>query len=239
MVPLHQSGDFMKATRRRRLQPNDPKASAARERVLTIIDAIPPEDLVAAIKRAPSLRGMILGYVAEEMFEKHVPQRYPQITAGHIEKHDDHDRTVNKSDRTLTFNGRRYGVQLKSMQTNTIALEIESGRLQATVQNDASDARGVVLSDGSVLVTTCYRRGDYDVLAVPLFPFTGSWEYAYKRNLDCRASTSKKYSSFQAAQLLATSEIITWPLSEGWTTNLLDLLDDGIGSPLVAPGLVA
>ena len=58
--------------RRGKYDKDDPEAKAARDRVVTIIDSVPPEDLVMSIKRAPSLRGMILGYIAEEMFEKYV-----------------------------------------------------------------------------------------------------------------------------------------------------------------------
>lgn len=213
-----------KTSRRNRIR-DDEDAIAARARVSTIIDAIPPEDLVAAIKRAPSLRGMILGYIAEMMFEKYVPATYPVILSEHIEHHDDHDRTANKADRTITYNGKRYGVQLKSLQTNSIARDIASGLLVADVQNDASDRRVVMLPNGESIETTCYKRGDYDVLAVPLFPFSGEWRFAYKRNLDCRPTTSKKYTPEQALYLLSTTEKITWPLTEGWTTNLLAVLD--------------
>lgn len=48
------------------------EAMAARAMAATVVDAIDPLDLVNAIKRKASLRGMIAGYVAEEMFEKHV-----------------------------------------------------------------------------------------------------------------------------------------------------------------------
>ncbi len=213
-------------------------AQTARDRVMTMIDAIPPEDLVASIKRAPSLRGMILGYIAEEMFEKHLPERYHMILSEHIEAHDDHDRKVNKSDRTVTYGGRRYGIQLKSLQTASICMNIAGGYLQAVIQNDASDRRDVRLADGSIITTTCYVRGEYDILAAPLFPFTGTWDFAYKRNEDCRASSSNKYTAFQASQLLATTENITWPLTDDWHTNLIDLLDDRSGSPVAAPDVI-
>lgn len=161
-----------------------------------MIDAIEPEHLVASIKRAPSLRGMILGYIAEQMFEIHVPDRYNLILAEHIAHHDDHDRTANKSDRTITFAGRTYGVQLKSIQTNSITRNLTSGLIEACVQNDASDRRDVVLEDGRTITTTCYLRGEYDILAVPLFPFTGKWDFAYKLNSNCAASTSRKYDAY-------------------------------------------
>jgi len=194
---------------------------------MMIIDSIPPEDLVMSIKRAPSLRGMILGYIAEEMFEKYVPATYGYIAADDIKKHDDHDRLFNKSDRTIRRDGRVYRVQIKSVQTNSIKRNCENGLLQADVQNDASDSRTVRLPSGRSVITTCYARGDYDILAVPLFPFTGAWNYAYKRNIDCRSTTSKKYSVEDSAFLLATTEIITWPLTDAWTMNLGDLLVGG------------
>jgi hypothetical protein len=210
---------------------DDPEAKAARDRVVTIIDSVSPEDLVMSIKRAPSLRGMILGYIAEEMFEKYVPQKYGFISSSDIEKHDDHNRAFNKSDRTIRVGSRLYRIQLKSVQTNSIRRNLETGLLQADVQNDASDSRMIQLPSGKPVVTTCYARGDYDILAVPLFPFTGDWSYAYKRNIDCRSTSSEKYSAEDAAFLLATTEVITWPLTESWTANLGDLLNGSIGLP--------
>jgi len=215
--------------RRGKYNKDDQEAIDARNRVITIIDSVSPEDLVTSIKRAPSLRGMILGYIAEEMFEKYVPQTYDFINSNDIEAHDDHDRRFNKSDRTIRVNQRLYRIQLKSIQTNSIKRNMETGLLQADVQNDASDSRSILLPTGNNVITTCYAKGDYDILAVPLFPFTGEWVYAYKRNIDCRPTTSKKYSTEDSEYLLSTTEIITWPLTEEWHSNLSDLLDDKIG----------
>jgi hypothetical protein len=205
-------------------------AVAARARVAGVIDSVDPVELVQSIKRAPSLRGMILGYIAEEMFEKHVlggDSRFSEVI-----KHDDHDRTQNKSDRTFCFRERTYTVQLKSIQTNSIAWSNERGRLEADVQNDASDRRKVTLPNGRSVETTNYVIGDFDILAVPLFPFTGTWEYAYKRNRDCRVSTSSKYEAQDRQFLLSTTETITWPLDPDWVTDLTVLLDDTLGEPL-------
>lgn len=214
---------------RRKYDKDDSEAIKARDRVITIIDSVPPEDLVMSIKRAPSLRGMILGYIAEEMFEKYVPEKYGFISSESIEKHDDHDRKFNKSDRTIRVNNRLYRIQLKSIQTNSIKRNLETGLLQADVQNDASDARAITMHDGAKIITTCYARGDYDILAVPLFPFTGNWQYAYKRNIDCRSTNSKKYDDKYKPFLLSTTETITWPLSDEWHSDLSDILDDNIG----------
>jgi len=93
----------------------------ARNRVSQIIDEVPAQDLVNSIKRAPSLRGMILGYIAEEMFEKHILE--PMDHFNDIVKHDDHDRSKNQSDRDFTYKGKLFSVQLKSIQTNSITYD--------------------------------------------------------------------------------------------------------------------
>lgn len=204
-----------------------------------MIDAVDPDYLVACIKQAPSLRGMILGYVAELMFERHIPESYTMISAEHIRFHDDHNRKENKSDRTIAYKGREYGIPLKSIQTNSIARNLDSGLLEGDVQNDASDRREIILGDGSLVNTTCYLRGEYDILAVPLFPFTGDWTFAYKRNEDCATSQHAKYTPFQQNALLATVERICWPLSAVWRTNLIDLLTPNSGSPIGRPDVLS
>lgn len=216
-----------KTPRRLKTDRDHPDAVQARARVSQIIDSVTPEELVEAIKRAPSLRGMILGYIAEEMFEKHVLHKIRG--ASDVRKHDDHDRSVNKSDRDFVYRGRRYSIQLKSIQTNSIKYRSDSGRLEADVQNDGSDRRTVHLPNGHSLETTNYVIGDYDILAVPLFPFTGNWTFAYKRNRDCRLTTSSKYAEGDRKYLLSTMERISYPLSSDWTDDLLTLLDRSLG----------
>jgi hypothetical protein len=200
-------------------------AIEARARVTTIIDQVSPEDLVNSIKRAPSLRGMILGYIAEEMFQRHILEPLTEIEG--ITKHDDHDRTKNKSDRSFTYKGKTYSVQLKSLQTNSITYDLEKERLEATVQNDASDSRKITLPSGKEIITTCYVRGEYDILAASLFPFTGTWAFAYKWNVECRSSSFKGYDEEDRRQLLASTEKIYWPLDNTWATDLIGMLEAG------------
>jgi hypothetical protein len=192
-------------------------ATQARLRVETIIDAIPPEDLVLAIKRAPSLRGMILGYIAEEMFARHVLE---DNAFSDVRRHDDHDRNNNKADRDFVFEGKRVGVQLKSIQTNSICWREDFNCLYGQVQNDGSDKRDVKLPNGEVVSTTNYKVGDYDILAVPLFPFTGTWDYGYLLNRDCRKTTSNRYTEIQQSYLLSTMEEIYFPIKTPWFSDI-------------------
>jgi hypothetical protein len=97
----------------------------------------------------------------------------------------------------------------------------------ADVQNDASDRRTIKLPNGSEIETTAYQAGQYDVLAVLLFPFTGTWEYAYMWNKDCKRSRYKKYAEQDREYLLSTVEKITFPLQAPRVSSLDELLDAG------------
>lgn len=194
-------------------------AVAARNRVPLIIDSINPSDLAVAIKNSPSLRGMILGYIAEVQFEQQVLRKIPQLSR--IKEFDDHNRAENKADRAFTYKGREILVQLKSIQTTSIKWVKTENCLIADVQNDGSDKRDVKLPNGNIVSTTNYKIGDYDILAVPLFPYTQNWDFAYKLNRNCRFTTSKKYTEEDSQYLLATTEKLKYPLTDDWSTDLL------------------
>jgi hypothetical protein len=188
---------------------------------------IQTDALVQLIVDNPSLRGMVYGYVAEAAFTTF-------LDSLGIRKHfkpDDHKKT--KSDRTIDHKGKRYTIQLKSLQTNALK-EIGPGRFTGKVQNDASDRRKIELPDGETIETTCYRIGEYDVLGVSLQPFTETWRFAFKKNKDLKRSTYRKYPVATQQMLLATLEDISFPLSDDWTEDLLSLLDDAeLGTPIV------
>jgi len=78
MVCINLPGAIVLVARNRKNKQHQ-LAVEARERVATIIDQVPAGDLVNSIKRAPSLRGMILGYIAEEMFQRHILEPLSQI----------------------------------------------------------------------------------------------------------------------------------------------------------------
>ena len=209
--------------RRTKYDKEHPQVIEAKARVPSIIDSIDPADLALAIKNSPSLRGMIMGYIAEVKFEKEVLEKIPEITD--IREFDDHNRAENKSDRAFRYNSRVFGVQLKSIQTNSIKWSNDSSVLIADIQNDGSDKRIVALPNGNSVNTTNYRKGDYEILAVPLFPYTNDWSFAYKLNRDCRTTASPKYSEEDRQYLLATTERISFPLSSDWETDLLEICD--------------
>lgn len=204
----------------------------ARKRVENIIDEITPQELVTAVKKAPSLRGMIMGYISELKFFSYVQN----FNVEGLYRPDDHNREENKADLCFDYKGIRVRVQLKSIQTNSIKRAEEDGKIYATVQNDASDRRTIELPTGETVETTNYKVGDYDVLAVPLYPFCGKWEFAYLLNAECRHTTSRKYTDTQKQYLLATTEKITFPLSPPWTEDLAEILERYISNKKAEDG---
>lgn len=166
---------------------------------------ITPEELTEVVDNNPSLRGMILGYLAELKLEKTwlVGDEFSTVM-----KHDDHDRDK-KGDRVVWYKGREFIFESKSLQTATIR-ETEEG-LTGKVQVDASDRREVELPDGSKIQTTCLLKGEFDILAVNLFAFEEKWRFVFAKNSDLPPSRYKKYTRYQRLNLLATLVDVHWP----------------------------
>lgn len=179
------------------------------------------DELTGIIDQNPSLRGFLLGYVGEYKLQQ-VFHAHSEITS--VVKPDDHSRAQGeKSDLIVTYRGRPFSVEVKSLQTNSIH-RISHDNFLGKVQVDASDKRPIRMQDGSLLETTCLLRGEFDLLAVSLFQFRERWEYAFALNRDLPSSRSSKYTPTQRSQLLATSIEISLPLRPPFASDPLELL---------------
>lgn len=77
----------------------------------------------SVVRDNPSLRGMILGYVAErKLKDKFI---FSGRTTNH-QKYDDHDRSK-KGDLSLEYKGEEIIIEVKSLQTNTIKVKGPQG----------------------------------------------------------------------------------------------------------------
>lgn len=179
------------------------------------------EIVMQVLKETPSVRGMVYGNLAEVQFSKWLVTN--GIPMSQQTRDDDHART--KSDRTIVHEGKRYTIQVKSMQTDSIKMG-KAGQLEAKIQCDGSDRRRVVLPNGHEVETTCYLAGEFMILATPLHAFTSEWSFAFRLNSTLAQTTYGRYAPADRQFLLKTLVPITWPLQSPWTTDLFGLLEE-------------
>jgi hypothetical protein len=177
------------------------------------------QEFTEIVDSNPSLRGVTLGYIAEWKFHK-MFLNHPGVSKAR--KDDDHDRK-RKGDRTFSYKGHEFIVEVKSLQTNLVKKQgdIWLGKSQV----DASDRRKVTFKDGTTLETTCLLRGEFDVLAVNCYAFSGHWQFAFALNRDLPQNTFKKYTDAQRAALLPTLIPVSWPPQAPFVEDPFVLLD--------------
>lgn len=174
------------------------------------------------IRENPSIRGMVFGYVAEYKLRKIWFKDRPGVS--HFVKHDDHNRKK-KGDLVVTYKGREFSFECKSVQTNTVQ-RTDNGGFFAKVQCDGSDRRLVSFPDGTTLQTTCLLRGQFDILAVSLFQFEKTWRFIFAKNKDLPPNTYRKYTPNQQALLLPSLMPVSWPLAVPYRDEPFSLMDE-------------
>lgn len=177
------------------------------------------QELTEIIQENPSMRGLMLGYIAEYKLYK---MYFSDPIFEKVHKADDHDRSK-KGDLTVTYNGREFKIECKSLQTNSIK-KTEEG-YEGKYQCDASDRRAVKFRGGKKIETTCLLVGEFDIIAVNLFSFEEKWRFAFAVNEDLPRSNFQKYPPSIRRQLLATLMPISWPLKPPYIESPIPLLE--------------
>ena len=177
------------------------------------------QDLTSLVDDNPSLRGMLLGYIAEQKLRK-IWLSGDRVK--YIGKFDDHDRK-NKGDHVIRYRDERFVVESKSLQSRLIERDGDTWRGRAQV--DASDRRSVTLEDGSQLDTTLLMVGEFDVLAVNCFALEQRWRFVFAKNSDLPRSSYSKYPPEVRRQLLASLVPVSWPPEPPFTDDLFEVLD--------------
>lgn len=177
------------------------------------------QELTEIIQENPSMRGLMLGYIAEYKLHKIY---FSDPVFENVHKADDHDRSK-KGDLTVTYNGREFKIECKSLQTNSIK-KTEEG-YEGKYQCDASDRRTVKLRGGKKIETTCLLVGEFDIIGVNLFSFEEKWRFAFALNEDLPRSNFQKYPPSIRQQLLATLMPISWPLKPPYIESPIPLLE--------------
>lgn len=174
-------------------------------------------ELESAIESSASLRGILIGYLAERKLVETFFGGYRST------KPDDHDR-ASKGDHIIAYKGFDIRVEVKSLQTNSVK-PTEPGGYTGRFQCDASDSGIKTLPNGNKVKTVCLVVGGFDLLAVNLFEFGQKWRFAFVHNFDLPRSTSPKYTPSQQKYLLQTTPPITWPLQPPFEPEPWSLLD--------------
>ena len=178
-----------------------------------------PNELTRLTDENPSLRGMLLGYVAELKLERTL---LSEDELRYLGKPDDHDRTK-KGDHVVEYAGQQFTIESKSLQTSTVKNDGDTWRGKAQV--DASDRRTVILDDGSEIETTLLKVGEFDILAVNCFGFTQQWNFVYAKNIDLPRSTYRRYPPEIREQLLASLVPVSWPPEPPFTIDLAEITE--------------
>lgn len=178
------------------------------------------EELTQIVDENPSMRGLMLGYIAEFQVRK-IWLEDNRISD--VLKYDDHDRTK-KGDLAFRYKGERITLEVKSLQSTTVKQDGDT--FTAKFQCDASDRRKVQLPNGEELETTCLVVGEFDLLAVSLFGFKGDWVFAFAKNSDLPRSKYRRYTEEQRQYLLSSGMPITWPIEPPYRIEPFSLLDE-------------
>lgn len=86
------------------------------------------EELGDMVAQNPSLRGFMVGYMAESKLRSYF-SACPEIS--NMYKPDDHDRS-NKCDLVLSYMEREFTFEIKSLQTNTVKTSLDGKGFEGT-----------------------------------------------------------------------------------------------------------
>ena len=184
------------------------------------------DDLTELVDANPSLRGILLGYVAEKKFHE-MFLMHPDVAD--VTKDDDHDRT-NKGDRKILYRGKVFRIEIKSLQTRMVRKLDTEDTWSGKAQVDGSDKRLVKFKDGTTLQTTLLVYGEFDLLAVNCFAFGDKWRFVFAKNSDLPCSNYRAYTEEQRSSLIASLVPITWPPEPPFYDNPYIILDELISS---------
>lgn len=175
------------------------------------------DDLDRLVAQNPSLRSFLIGYAAEH----HLQASLADLGITDLGKPDDHDRT-NKGDRLIEYEGEHFRLESKSLQSTSVAAAGDT--LKARAQIDASDRRDLELPNGETVATVCLLRSDLDVVAINLYAFTYTWEFAYIDAADLPICKARHLTHEQRRYLIATSVSVTYPLQAPFSRSLPEIL---------------
>lgn len=142
-----------------------------------LLSSLPEQDFLGMLDSNPSCKGMLLGYIAEQVLIKHLEQtqRFLSVT-----KIPDVDKT--KGDILVKYEGADGGersatIEVKCMGSRGVRENLLEGGYNGSVCIKASDSR--LVGDQ---MTSSQERGLFDILAICTITATGNWDFVFIHN---------------------------------------------------------
>lgn len=177
----------------------------------------------AMMEAHPPARSFANGYSAEAFCQRNVLAMIPDIT------HVTAPGVNNRADFIFMYKGRSIRMQIKCPLEGSVHRRLSDEKLGAEICTKATNPKVYTFDDGSSVRTGCCRRGEYNVLAVPMYAFNGNLaSFAFKLNIDMKGpGTHSDIPSQYHPLFIGTQEQISYPLSrdEGWSSDLTEVLD--------------
>jgi hypothetical protein len=168
-----------------------------------------------------SLRGIVLGYVAEEKLKKIIESR-TEVSSNH--KPHDQNKSI-RCDRIIVYKNTQFLIEVKSILTGSVKIDMNSH--SGTAKTNYADKKELVFEDGSSCITSLAMRREFDILAINCYPMTGKWDFLFVPNQAIPSTDSNEYTEFQKSQLFTrTIDVCFPPKNNLHFANIFDLMDE-------------
>ena len=144
---------------------------------LQLLRSLPEQDLLDMLDSNPSCKGMLLGYIAEQVLIKHLEQTGQFLG---VTKIPDADKT--KGDIMVKYldsvgTEQSATIEVKCMGSRGVKENLLEGGYNGSVCIKASDSR--LVGDQ---MTSSQERGLFDILAICTITATGGWDFVFIHN---------------------------------------------------------
>jgi len=190
------------------LNPSEKPSLAA-----SILKGFTLDDIQDIAEDNPNLRGYLQGYLAERVLKAQIEEL---DGVSYIEKIPDESKV--KGDFLILYRGQEFTLEAKSLATNSVKAEPESG-WSARVRAKNVCKRDLEVPGLGLVRTSNLIKGDFDILGICCFAATGSWDFMYMHS-----SHLPEHSRYPG--LIKGSFLVKPGITPNMTSSLADLLEE-------------
>lgn len=139
-----------------------------------LLSGVTISDLESIIDENPSFRGYVHGYLSELYLKKQLTE-----IEGVTEVLKIPDRAPEKGDFLVTYLGRIFTVEVKSLSSHALKEDLLNGGWTGKVSIKRTDSE---IANEQGARTSCLLRGEFDILAICTFSITKEWDFQFIAN---------------------------------------------------------